>query len=304
MLENCPDGYVHGASCTLNCTHGYRLQGIDTVTCERDDSTHPPTMSWKWSGTDAVKPKCKEDNCPPLSPPKNGALSCYQGNNAWDCFMSCSALWDVPIQTEDRFVCSSDLQFWIPDFVPDCVARTRPGRVRMLAEVLYFAGSCDISTEQLRHTFTSRINQTIFGGVCSRIPTCVAENIEVKCGPVSSRRRRRSEIDDALLMRLRRTRRDVSRLTSHAVLVTFHVTMPYKEDSHTPEEAYKNYQEGAGNFIDQMRSQARSGFFNMNDLDLVTDETGLDDPVLHADCPPGTVYKVKRPQTRLSCVPK
>ena len=59
MVYSCPQGYVFGASCTLNCTHGYPLVGSDTITCERDDSTYPPTMSWDWEGPSAVKPECR-----------------------------------------------------------------------------------------------------------------------------------------------------------------------------------------------------------------------------------------------------
>ena len=59
MQESCPDHYVHGASCTVSCTHGHRLQGRSTITCERDDRTHPPKMTWGWSGSDSVKPQCK-----------------------------------------------------------------------------------------------------------------------------------------------------------------------------------------------------------------------------------------------------
>ena len=65
MVYSCPDGYVFGAVCRLNCTHGYPLIGSDTITCERDDSTYPPTMSWDWSGPSAVKPVC-EGRAPPL----------------------------------------------------------------------------------------------------------------------------------------------------------------------------------------------------------------------------------------------
>ena len=65
MVYSCPDGYVFGAACRLNCTHGYPLIGSDTITCERDDSTYPPTMSWDWSGPSAVKPVCK-GRAPPL----------------------------------------------------------------------------------------------------------------------------------------------------------------------------------------------------------------------------------------------
>ena len=47
LTFSCPDGHVHGARCTLNCTHGYSLLGEKAAVCERDYDTHPPAMRWE-----------------------------------------------------------------------------------------------------------------------------------------------------------------------------------------------------------------------------------------------------------------
>ena len=59
MEMTCPDGHVYGAVCTLSCTHGYRLHGHSSITCEKDNNTQPPAMSWKWLGSEAIQPQCK-----------------------------------------------------------------------------------------------------------------------------------------------------------------------------------------------------------------------------------------------------
>lgn len=58
MTYTCPNGTVYGASCTINCTHGYPLVGPSTIVCERDDTTSPITMFWDWPGPSAAKPEC------------------------------------------------------------------------------------------------------------------------------------------------------------------------------------------------------------------------------------------------------
>ncbi|XP_070189505.1 P-selectin-like isoform X2 [Littorina saxatilis] len=303
MQDTCPDGYVYGASCTLNCTQGYRLQGRDIITCERDVSMHPPSMTWKWSGTHFVQPQCKEDRCPALTPPKNGALSCYFGDNGWECYMSCEASWDVPGHTEGRFVCFNGQEFWVPDAVPDCTERTLPGKIRILSDVLYFTESCNISMEQLRHNFIARINQSVYSGACASTPSCIAENIEVTCNPGPPRNRRHATFDDKLMTRLHRARRHAQLMTSHVVLVKFHVTMPYDEDNQTPEDAFKHYYMKAANFTGDLKLRARSGQLDVNDLDLVADEFSIGDVLLMSDCPPGTVFRDRQPLARFSCVP-
>ncbi|XP_070189502.1 P-selectin-like [Littorina saxatilis] len=302
MQDHCPNGHVYGAGCTLRCTQGYRLrlQGQDTITCERVHNTHPPIMMWRWIGS--RKPQCKEDRCPVLTAPTNGALSCYFGDNGWECYLSCEKAWDVPQSTDGRFVCFKGQDFWVPASVPDCVARTVPGRVRILSDLLYYTGHCNESLEQLRHTFIAAIGQSVYNGACENTAGCVVENIEVVCSPVPTRSRRNTEFDDKLTSRLYRARRHAGFMTSQFVLVTFHVTIPYSEDSHTPEEAFKHYHTKAENFTGDLHLRARSGQLDVNDLDLVADESSVGHMLLTSDCPPGTVFRDTQPLSRFSCV--
>ena len=64
---------------------------------------------------------CPESQCPPLTPPKNGALSCLLGRLGWDCLMSCEASWDVRQATSGHFYCVNTAGTWNPSVVSDCI---------------------------------------------------------------------------------------------------------------------------------------------------------------------------------------
>ena len=51
------------------------------------------------------------DNCLPLSPPQNGALSCLMGEMGWDCMFHCDAAWDLSASTgyfDGHLFCNSE----------------------------------------------------------------------------------------------------------------------------------------------------------------------------------------------------
>ena len=76
--------------------------------------------------------------CPPLKPPANGALSCFPGTNGVDCVMSCDSNYAIPKIYNNpggMFMCSSEVQFWMPSRVPDCIGksiRVKPDRIHYL----------------------------------------------------------------------------------------------------------------------------------------------------------------------------
>ncbi|XP_070188799.1 P-selectin-like [Littorina saxatilis] len=178
MLFACRDGYVHGAECTLSCTHGFPLNGPRSIACERADNSFPPTMTWEWD-VETGKPECIETRCKDLTAPTNGALACYTGNFGKECLMSCQENWDVPASSNGRFACPNDKGIWVPEVVPNCIARQVPGRIRLLPDLYYYANSCSEATEELKQNFIDRILSSEWGGACSQTPSCTAQNVQV-----------------------------------------------------------------------------------------------------------------------------
>ncbi|KAL8596366.1 hypothetical protein ACOMHN_066697 [Nucella lapillus] len=176
----CPDGYVYGASCTLNCSYSYPLQGPSQVACNKSDVTFPPRMAWTWEGSSAAPPQCIESPCPDLAPPQNGALSCHLGNFGWDCLMACQDPYDVPASVgTGHFYCTNADGFWAPADVPDCSVKRRARQVKVQSDLFYYADSCDMALDDLRASFITRMNgHHVLKNACIDVPTCVVENVK------------------------------------------------------------------------------------------------------------------------------
>ena len=63
----------------------------------------------------------------------------------------------------------------------------------------------------------------------------------------------------------------------------------------------QNYHDKADMIMEHLRSRAISGELNAGGLDLVVDDSCSGLVGMRADCPDGTVYRVKRNQARFSC---
>ncbi|KAK7099232.1 hypothetical protein V1264_003410 [Littorina saxatilis] len=291
MLYDCPDGHVYGASCALNCTHGYPLVGSDTITCQRDDSTFPPTMTWYWAGS-AVPPECTNIQCPELKAPKNGALSCNQGNFGVDCLMSCNVRYDVPaaLPLDGHIYCNS--AGWHPSSVPDCTVLVRPGGARFHSDLAYYTGSCKASLDELKQNFITRMqNSTILRDACTNVPTCTVDNVKVTCGSVSAGRRKRETLQD-FGGAPERNKRDASQ--SHFVRIDFDIAIPYQPNA---TQSFDDYAQALNSTNAALKSSLQDGQ-GAFDIEGMTN-AGFSPPTLQADCPAGTTYRVKTP---LSCV--
>ncbi|KAK7466020.1 hypothetical protein BaRGS_00037421, partial [Batillaria attramentaria] len=288
MIFDCPDGYVYGASCTLNCTQGYRLIGEEGITCKRDDSTHPPTMEWSWPGeAPSGKPHCNEDKCPALQPPTNGALSCFLGKLGWDCLMSCDASWEIPFTTSGLFFCLNSVGTWNTQVVPDCVVRVRPTSVRLQTQLFYSVDSCETSPDTFRDNFIERINNSTLKDLCVNVPSCTASNVEVTCGPVVTRKRR-AALED--------TDADSQEpMATPHILLSYDFRLKYEEGKRLPKETFQYYMRLKDTIFDNVKMHAQSGHLDVDNVPL--DKSSIQQPIVHVDCPPGTLY---RNENRLS----
>ncbi|KAK7479756.1 hypothetical protein BaRGS_00029032, partial [Batillaria attramentaria] len=275
MLYDCPDGYVFGAKCGLSCSYGYPLLGADTIACDGDNSTFPPNIEWVW--TSKRKPECIANNCTQLPAPANGALACNLGNFGWDCLMSCNEHWDVPAQFTGHFYCTNSKRFWEPSIVPNCTIRITPVRARLHSSLFYYSGDCNMSLDELKANFITRMkNSPTLRDACAN--TCEVENIQVKCGPTTTRRKR-----FAVSKHLRSARRN-RQAEQNVVLFDFDIAVDTQSSNAASSEFYQ---------------EARDGHFNIGNL--VADQYSFAEPTIQADCPPGTFYTEREVTLALSC---
>ncbi|XP_070184227.1 sushi, von Willebrand factor type A, EGF and pentraxin domain-containing protein 1-like isoform X2 [Littorina saxatilis] len=301
MTYNCSNGYVHGASCTLDCSHGYPLIGSTNITCERDDSTYPPTMEWEWPNPQLGKPACRENNCSALAPPRNGALACYLADFGKYCLMSCEASWDVPAQTDGRFLCTNSNAYWVPGVAPDCIVRVRPGRVRLLSDMFYYTGSCQANLDGLRDSFISRLSNSTWKDACVNVPSCAPQNVEVTCGSNSDKKKKRSvdEMLNGLTQATSAILRAKRQATSHYILITFEIAIDYEEGTKSPQQAYQDYSSLSQTIYSKLQTDADGGLFNI--ANLTTDRSGIGYPTTTADCPPSRFFQATVTTTSFSC---
>ncbi|KAK7466018.1 hypothetical protein BaRGS_00037419, partial [Batillaria attramentaria] len=284
---DCPDDHVHGASCTFTCSRSYPLIGPDTVTCERDDSTYPPTMAWKWSVS-----ACNQSD---LGVPVHGALACQLGNFGWDCLLACREGWDVPQKSDGHFLCTNSDGFWNPAKVPDCVVPMRPNHVRILTDMFYYMGSCSNSTDELKREFIQHLNNSPWKDACTNVASCIPENIQVTCGPLSRRKRSADSFPGADHLNTRRRRQT----GSFYIDITFEIVMDFEDNGRTQEQAFQDLSTTQNEILQQLRKDAKAGLFNIGNL--TADEDSVAQDGISADCPQGTLFKETTETKSLSC---
>nr|UTK45904.1 sushi, HYR, ephrin receptor-like, and EGF domain-containing protein [Crepidula fornicata] len=302
MTYECLDGYVYGASCTLGCSYGFPLVGASNITCESDVTTYPPTMTWTWPDPHLGKPECRENECPTLPAPTNGALACFLGSFGWDCLMSCHASWDVPASTDGHSYCTNSNKFWVPSSLPNCVVRVRPGQVHLLTDVFYFTGSCNTSLDSLKQSFIDRLSNSTFKDACVGVPSCVWQNVQVTCGPNTGRRKRAAPMWDDLQHSFSRTVHEASRVKrqTHYVTIEFEIVLDYVEDSLTPKEAYTKYMNIFNNIHQKLQNDTDAGLFNIHGMTTTRYDVGY--PRAAVNCPPGYLWISTASTTNFNCV--
>ncbi|XP_076471578.1 uncharacterized protein LOC143301281 [Babylonia areolata] len=319
LRYRCPDGYVRGASCTVECATGYSLLRGATVTCDQEAGTYPPLMKWtqrEHNGTSLSTPECKVDHCPRLEPPTNGAVSCLLGPVAWDCFLQCNPGWDLSardLRFDAHFFCNGQEGVWVPAVVPDCVVRRRPSEFHVYSNLFYLTEACNVSTSAIRRNFVTRLTHSILKDACAAVPTCTAGNVKVTCGPVTSWTRRKRTAEQGFKPRADRKEnfgaqelggRAVGGLTS-SVVVSFHVSIPggvnWNSSSWSERDVFRAAHQTKELLTHLLKVQVASGRLTVSQLRTSVPRVAR--PSLRLICPHGTLPRPQRlTDQRFACV--
>ncbi|KAL8601942.1 hypothetical protein ACOMHN_008434 [Nucella lapillus] len=313
MLFTCSDGHVHGAKCMLGCSQDNSLLGEDQIVCERRANTNPPQM--RWTGTKGEltsQPKCKVDKCPRLEPPKHGSLSCMRGLLAQDCFMACHSGYDVSaryLRFDGYFFCNGRTGVWtgLPsNGVPQCVVRKTPWRVQIYSHLFYLTDACNGSESTIRDNFITRLTSSdILKDACA-VPTCVARNVKVTCGPVTEARRRRTVDQRFDPRRPQKTGGKGSDVASHQIVVSFEVTLSdlLANTSLSDSQLFRAVHQTRDSLTQTLTVLAASGrLMNPRHVQPANIIGVGRRPSLHVHCPPGTLLRpLDLSPDRFSCV--
>ncbi|XP_059154883.1 uncharacterized protein LOC131940263 [Physella acuta] len=182
---NCPNQYVYGASCLLNCTDGNPITGPSSIKCDKLSTG----LQWVWPGN--IKPYCNAQSCKKLTSPTNGALACdvIGGVGSEICFLLCNINFTYPASAPDQYTCTKGT--WKPsDFIPGCTVRRQPGTALTKPDFYYFTQECSSDSSEIKHNFLLLL-ENVVSDACGA-DGCTIDTIEVTCGPVVQRRRRRA----------------------------------------------------------------------------------------------------------------
>ena len=109
--------------------------------------------------------------------------------------------------------------------------------MRLPSELYYYSGDCsdEATLEQIKQQFLTIITneaQPLFHSICPKDLSCTVDSVTVTCGPVSSRRKRRSYIHHI-----------EKRAETHATVFAFDLSTEWKPGNMTTDDAY-DYTDG------------------------------------------------------------
>lgn len=150
------------------------------------------------------------------------------------------------------------LEFGFPIFV---VPR-RPGRSRLPIELYYYSGDCTSNStqRQIQENFIQILNQSNFRDLCSEYQECSAGNVQVRCGEISSGRRKRSS-------------------HTHQILVTFELSMKTDGVNFSSADIY-TLEDPLIDLADAIKNEITDGKFDMTvpgftvEIDVATFQYG------------------------------
>eukprot|EP00057_Strongylocentrotus_purpuratus_P018097 XP_011672571.1 PREDICTED: sushi, von Willebrand factor type A, EGF and pentraxin domain-containing protein 1 [Strongylocentrotus purpuratus] len=135
--------------------------------------------------------------CLDLDPPQDGALACDGWSDGIFCSIFCRENFYIPNThptIPSQYVCGSS-GMWRPHRVtPGCTESVEGNRFSLPSELFYFSGSCGTNeTTQLAiaAAFLEAFRSSDFSDSCTVDDECTVNNVQVTCGPASSRRRRK-----------------------------------------------------------------------------------------------------------------
>ncbi|XP_071136605.1 sushi, von Willebrand factor type A, EGF and pentraxin domain-containing protein 1-like [Mytilus edulis] len=208
LQYTCKNKFQYGSECDIKCKGSYPLVGNAKMTCRKNVTSGE--LYWDWGNLG--KPYCKQNKCPVLQPPKNGALTCDKWMYGTQCAMQCNGRYDIPLGVggiatfTGLFTCSTVAGKWSPLLtVPGCTSR-RIGRHHRIPGELVYKGDCNdkATQDQIKQNFVNLMQKLEsdpgFKSVCPDKITCNVENVEVTCGTTRKRRRARRASNDEIFL--------------------------------------------------------------------------------------------------------
>lgn len=224
---NCSSVTTYGSICNISCEEGWKLNGTDTVECERENNTN--VGYWDWADNRSF---CQDLNrCGKVpNPPKNGALACDRWLGGQFCQVFCRDGYTVlPGKKVERMLTCSLSGKWLlrgrlP--LPDCSKTSLAKQFTSRVVVPYFfEGDCtsDETLYDIKKQFIKTLNSSMYNLTCSFSGDCNIENVRVICGETSHKRSvgMRIEFDiifelgNSLNQSLRQTEQNVYKLLRH-----------------------------------------------------------------------------------------
>ncbi|KAK3602546.1 hypothetical protein CHS0354_003798 [Potamilus streckersoni] len=297
-----------GENCTLSCRLNFPLRGDKEITCSADSGA----TKGKWSWSSAMEPYCYKVACPTLNAPSNGALACDTINLRPFCTMFCAKGYDLQYKFDGRFFCQ-DSGSWSPiGAVPDCTASIRPDTINLPSELYYYSGGCNSSstTTQIKINFLQIVGEIPTDNICNG---CTIENVEVRCGVQTGRKRR--SVSERMLgvsdrnitdySAYRRHRRQVN--NTNETVVYFDIVVPWTQGNMTLYEAYAYHDNITFTFRDILKELVDAGQFDISGYSgpvfkyeaygTLQCENGILDTDVCKTCSVGTYYN----ETTKSC---
>ncbi|XP_059158280.1 uncharacterized protein LOC131942419 [Physella acuta] len=239
----CPDRHVMGASCGLSCQDGNPVFGASSIRCQRDTDGN---LTWAWSGT--TRPYCDAKACTKLKSPRNGALSCQSLATGEVCYLSCHANTTYHAGAPESYRCLASTGEWKPQkFVPDCKAGIAYSGARVETEFTYFTSSCDVTNEEIKQLFLSRLNKSGLMSECAE-SGCKLSDIRVTCGHGTGRNRGRRDATSVM----------------YQITVTIDLGLPGEETE--PSETLNHYQNLVNSLDETLYDLEGSGQFQIPEI--------------------------------------
>ncbi|XP_048241876.1 uncharacterized protein LOC124144002 [Haliotis rufescens] len=280
IIYDCPNGTSLGYSCLVSCKSDYPLVGASRITCSKDSNTEK--LRWTW-GSGKSKPFCKSTDCPKLRSPINGAIVCDKWNHGRMCSMQCNHNYDVPRRVPSQYVCGMSTGKWRPhSVIQDCIVRRKPSKMRLPAEMYYYASNCPTKTsmKNISNNFIKMLSSNeLFKEECGeKVPDCKAEMVDVRCGEV-------------------RTKRDVISVRGHnhvykrsadkCVEIEFNIEMPYDDLSMDGSDVAVIYKKTFNRITSVIEHMSTIGELEVKGME--TRESSFAPGVATIVCPKGTL---------------
>ncbi|XP_071786151.1 uncharacterized protein [Asterias amurensis] len=211
VIKSCPDNQDVTTDKTITPVNWLEPEFGELTGDELDTScSHTSGASFPWGSTNIQCTATNLDNgktsicqftvtitpisCPELNEPRNGAKACDEWAYGHFCSMFCNENYDVSRDLDTSvFLCGLSGRWTpLPKF-PDCNRKRRANSLKLSSVLQYFSGDCSdpATQDQIKTQFIQLLNQSTVSAICTNnADQCNVDNVQVTCGPTSSRGRR------------------------------------------------------------------------------------------------------------------